>query len=300
MLVKGGVGVASLLFGWAIKQFYFSSPNYEEYDYKTDPEWEKIEGRLGKKFLKLVAKREEGLFPVLDVGEKEGVERCVMDVLGCLERKYSVEIGTCSSSSSLAPPSSSFSLEDDDPDREPPFYQREFASHPHFNFGAETTDSTTPLPLLLSLLPLTKQTGIAIIRTEEGDMRRFFKITNNIDVTNGGALLQSFLCSASPPLPPSLPSSPLSWKDLGREKKLEELLLQLEGYYTKQETGVGVLYGKRGQTENEMYNNKDGSKDFNEFLGFLGERIQLKGWGGFRGGLDVGMSFNFILLLNIY
>lgn len=39
----------------------------------------------------------------------------------------------------------------------------------------------------------------------------------------------------------------------------------------------GVLYCKAGQTEEEqMFSNKDGSPDFEEFLDALGERITLK------------------------
>lgn len=50
----------------------------------------------------------------------------------------------------------------------------------------------------------------------------------------------------------------------------------------------GVLYVKDGQTdENDMFSNNDMSHEFEEFLDFLGERIQLKGFTGFRGGLDV-------------
>lgn len=32
---------------------------------------------------------------------------------------------------------------------------------------------------------------------------------------------------------------------------------------------------------------EDGSEKFDEFLGVLGEKIRLKGWERFRGGLDV-------------
>jgi len=50
----------------------------------------------------------------------------------------------------------------------------------------------------------------------------------------------------------------------------------------------GVLYCKEGQTkEGEMFRNVETSPEFEEFLDFLGERIILKGWSGYRGGLDV-------------
>jgi len=50
----------------------------------------------------------------------------------------------------------------------------------------------------------------------------------------------------------------------------------------------GVLFMKQGQTEDEMYGNLEGncSKDFEEFTRFLGDKIVLKDWKNFRGGLD--------------
>ena len=49
---------------------------------------------------------------------------------------------------------------------------------------------------------------------------------------------------------------------------------------------VGVLYWKEGQDENEAFSNGP-SATFDRFLGVLGERIALKGWEKFRGGLNV-------------
>jgi RAP1 GTPase activating protein 1 len=43
-----------------------------------------------------------------------------------------------------------------------------------------------------------------------------------------------------------------------------------------------------GQTkEEEFYGNTTHSADFEEFLNFLGDRVELTGWKGFRAGLDV-------------
>jgi len=50
----------------------------------------------------------------------------------------------------------------------------------------------------------------------------------------------------------------------------------------------GILYCKPGQKEeNEMFANTETSKDYEEFLMFLGDKIELFGFEGFRGGLDV-------------
>lgn len=48
----------------------------------------------------------------------------------------------------------------------------------------------------------------------------------------------------------------------------------------------GVLLAKDDQTEDQMFSN-DTTPDFDEFLSFLGDKIDLLGWVGFRGGLDV-------------
>ncbi|KAA6380270.1 MAG: putative rap/ran-GAP family protein, partial [Streblomastix strix] len=50
---------------------------------------------------------------------------------------------------------------------------------------------------------------------------------------------------------------------------------------------VGVLFYDRGQThETEMFSNKDGSAEFNQFLNFIGTRIHLQGFDGYSGDLD--------------
>ena len=51
---------------------------------------------------------------------------------------------------------------------------------------------------------------------------------------------------------------------------------------------IGVLCVKPGQTvDDQFFANRSGSKYYDEFLNFIGEKITLKGWNKFRGGLDV-------------
>lgn len=55
----------------------------------------------------------------------------------------------------------------------------------------------------------------------------------------------------------------------------------------KNEFKVGVLFVKDGQvTEEEFFTNSDHTPEFEVFLEFLGERVQLRGFTGFSGGLD--------------
>jgi hypothetical protein len=49
-----------------------------------------------------------------------------------------------------------------------------------------------------------------------------------------------------------------------------------------------VVYAKEGQsTCKEFWENEHGSMGFERFLSLLGDRVKLKGWNKFRGGLDV-------------
>jgi len=50
----------------------------------------------------------------------------------------------------------------------------------------------------------------------------------------------------------------------------------------------GVLLCLDGQVhENDMFGNVESTPEFDQFLSLIGDKIQLRGWKGFRGGLDV-------------
>lgn len=69
--------------------------------------------------------------------------------------------------------------------------------------------------------------------------------------------------------------------------ELQQELITLEKLLEKKTYKIGVIYCKENQTkEYEMLANTTGSEDFLEFLSFLGEKIELSKWDGFRGGLD--------------
>nr|CDS15576.1 GTPase activating Rap:RanGAP domain 3 [Echinococcus granulosus] len=79
------------------------------------------------------------------------------------------------------------------------------------------------------------------------------------------------------------------------EKGLKEILhheVQKEVLTLEEQEGsvnfkFGVLYCKEGQTlDEEMYNNEEGSPQYQAFLRLLGDRIALKNWDRFKGGLD--------------
>ena len=73
----------------------------------------------------------------------------------------------------------------------------------------------------------------------------------------------------------------------------EECLSQFETKELIRRYKFGVLYVKEGQTdESEIYSNTEYSQDFNEFLDFIGTRVELKGFEGFSGGLDTKRKLN--------
>ncbi|XP_077162764.1 GTPase-activating Rap/Ran-GAP domain-like protein 3 isoform X2 [Paroedura picta] len=69
--------------------------------------------------------------------------------------------------------------------------------------------------------------------------------------------------------------------------EIQKDLLVLEEQEGSVNFKFGVLYAKDGQlTDDEMFSNEMGSESFERLLSLLGDTITLKGWTGYRGGLD--------------
>ncbi|KAH0946647.1 hypothetical protein HN011_006403 [Eciton burchellii] len=67
----------------------------------------------------------------------------------------------------------------------------------------------------------------------------------------------------------------------------EEALARLDEQGLSNKYKVGVLYCRSGQrTEEEMYNNQHAGPAFLEFLDAIGQRIRLRGFEGYKAGLD--------------
>ncbi|KAK0158596.1 hypothetical protein PV328_009575 [Microctonus aethiopoides] len=74
---------------------------------------------------------------------------------------------------------------------------------------------------------------------------------------------------------------------LGQLPDTPEELLKLDQVFIKSELKVGVIYVQEGQyTEEEILDNNDGSPLFEEFLQILGDKVRLKGFDKYKGGLD--------------
>ena len=66
----------------------------------------------------------------------------------------------------------------------------------------------------------------------------------------------------------------------------EEELIRLDEAYVQDKYKVGLLYCREGQqSEEEMYNNEDGGAAFKEFLDLIGQRVRLKDFNKYKGGL---------------
>ncbi|XP_077001490.1 GTPase-activating Rap/Ran-GAP domain-like protein 3 isoform X2 [Tamandua tetradactyla] len=69
--------------------------------------------------------------------------------------------------------------------------------------------------------------------------------------------------------------------------EIQKDLLVLEEQEGSVNFKFGILFAKDGQlTDDEMFSNEIGSEAFQKFLNLLGDTITLKGWSGYRGGLD--------------
>eukprot|EP00094_Tigriopus_californicus_P006870 TCALIF_06617-PA protein Name:"Similar to RAP1GAP Rap1 GTPase-activating protein 1 (Homo sapiens)" AED:0.25 eAED:0.23 QI:0/0.92/0.71/1/1/1/14/2097/582 len=74
---------------------------------------------------------------------------------------------------------------------------------------------------------------------------------------------------------------------LGQLPDTSEELLKLDQVFIKSELKVGVIYVKENQySEEEILGNNEHSENFDEFLTILGEKVRLKGFDRYKGGLD--------------
>lgn len=74
---------------------------------------------------------------------------------------------------------------------------------------------------------------------------------------------------------------------LGQLASTPDELLKLDQVFIKSELKVGVVYVKQGQvSEEQILGNKEESSVFEDFLDILGERVTLRGFDKYKGGLD--------------
>eukprot|EP01104_Vermistella_antarctica_P006472 TRINITY_DN1717_c0_g1_i1.p1 TRINITY_DN1717_c0_g1~~TRINITY_DN1717_c0_g1_i1.p1 ORF type:complete len:376 (+),score=90.65 TRINITY_DN1717_c0_g1_i1:187-1314(+) len=127
---------------------------------------------------------------------------------------------------------------------------------------------------------------IAVIRTKDGT-RRVTIPASKVKVgffrkLFGKGPAGSDICKA---LDPALPGSRVK---VVKNPKVREALLRMEEKQNIKGFKFGLLYSAEGQTkEDEMFANVESSDELNEFIDFIGERVDMQGWERFRAGLDI-------------
>jgi len=149
-------------------------------------------------------------------------------------------------------------------------------------------------PIIVSILPETSQNRYRIIIWSRlGDFQVFFFPPQSLKTPKfKNGLPSEFLKFIKQQILETRPKD----KDIDLELDYEKDLVPLKDRLLEFETGdplrakcfsVGVLYSKDGQNnEQEQFANENGGPVFEDFLSWLGDKVPLKGWLGYRGDLD--------------
>uniref|UniRef100_A0A915PNA7 Rap-GAP domain-containing protein n=1 Tax=Setaria digitata TaxID=48799 RepID=A0A915PNA7_9BILA len=172
------------------------------------------------------------------------------------------------------------------------YYRHCFLGRPHWNFFG--TDETYG-PVAVSVVREHIENGIRNITIYRMIVRISDLCTlrvaipeevlsdSNADQKNTRSLIKELLEIACPQIPYGIlrPANPSS-------TRVEDFLVKIDEQPIYTRYKVGVMYcGVSQSTEEQMYNNENGSPAFEEFLDFLGQRVRLKGFDQYKGGLDV-------------
>lgn len=93
------------------------------------------------------------------------------------------------------------------------------------------------------------------------------------------------------------PEIQLSCLRLGMQcEQTEDQLIKVDEQGLTDYYKVGIMYCKAGQSsEEDMYNNEEAGRAFEEFLETIGTKVRLQGFNEYRAGLDNKCKFCFIL-----
>ncbi|KAG9276311.1 rap1 GTPase-activating protein 2-like [Astyanax mexicanus] len=160
-------------------------------------------------------------------------------------------------------------------DSEAKMYQEFFRHRFHQNFTA-VDPSLGPLVLSICL------------EDEENKLRVILRL-------NECSLHGTFSISLFPQLPTAVELAKMLCSNVSVSTfevvsylKAPELITTFDEHRMSQNFKFGVLYQKEGQlTEEDILSNNEESEEFKDFLSILGQTVKLRGFLGFRGGLDV-------------
>lgn len=163
------------------------------------------------------------------------------------------------------------------------FFQEKFLDKAHMNFVCAQSEDG---PMALSIVRNEDGDYTALLRTCDYNQRIDVSATNVKtpflrNLFRMGPSTANYVKAVSPTLPTS------RFKKVNKPD-LPPDLLAFEEKQTIKGFKFGLLYCAPNQVrEDELFANEHGSPEFEEFLDFLGERVELKGWNRFRAGLDV-------------
>eukprot|EP01116_Phalansterium_solitarium_P022014 TRINITY_DN7108_c0_g1_i1.p1 TRINITY_DN7108_c0_g1~~TRINITY_DN7108_c0_g1_i1.p1 ORF type:complete len:995 (-),score=257.85 TRINITY_DN7108_c0_g1_i1:255-3167(-) len=165
-----------------------------------------------------------------------------------------------------------------DADKSIPRYAQQFFKRDHGNYVSEGNVKDGPAVLSFERVKDKTQQAWAVLRTKQHT--KYYQ-TPAKQSTSYSSML-SYAKSKFPEI------ATHSFSQVKDSSALEPELLKYEAQSISNNFKFGVLYVKDGQkTEDDMFSNVGTSPAFDEFLSCLGQRIELKGWTRFRGGLDV-------------
>ncbi|PRP87563.1 hypothetical protein PROFUN_04590 [Planoprotostelium fungivorum] len=150
------------------------------------------------------------------------------------------------------------------------WYRDNFTDKIHLNFSGVNKSG----PIVISIMRATDNIIPALIRTEERDERAFVD-SGSRKPKNSKDYLKLLRTS----FPNVLSNAKLT--SVADEQIMKDLA-QFE------QTQVGIIFCDENQvTDDDMFGNRHGSPQYEEFLKLMGEKVKLQGWENYNGGLDV-------------
>jgi len=157
------------------------------------------------------------------------------------------------------------------------YYRNNFTDKVHINFlGVHPKLG----PIIVSILRAGPD-GVmpAIIRTDQGDHRVF---VDSVRKAKGSKDYLKLLKNSFPDKLSGVKFVPITDDALTRD------LITFENTQIIANVKVGIIFCNEDQvTDDDMFGNQRGSPQYDKLLELLGDKVTLKGWDGYSGGLDV-------------
>lgn len=161
----------------------------------------------------------------------------------------------------------------ENPEHQTLWYSKYFLGKFHHNYVGQDSDKNTYVLSVVEERSFGKAHCRCNLWTKDGPKR--LVVQGPLKSRSAKTILGQFGCCFEQP--------PKEVSQAGLQKDLFTLEKQERAMNLK----FGVIYAKGGQmTDDEYFSNEEGSEAFERFLHLLGERITLKGWDRYRGGLD--------------